>query len=273
MIATTLDTIVAQSFTDFELIIVDDGGSDNTEEIVQSYQDERLKYFWKENEERSVARNFGMKQSNGSYLLFFDSDDLMGSNHLEVLDKAISNNPGFEVFSTRFKLLINGKEENDIASTLPGGLYSYKDTISLGGSFGILICLKNEHVKRFEPGLNSAEDWLFVTENLAEKKMLLLDEFTIHVVEHENRSVNDNPLALENMQRVADLINQRIALSEEEKKELYFFLYSYKASYVLHRASKKEALVHARKAREYKKYSWWAVKFYLKYLSRLFLSR
>ena len=66
----------------FELIIVDDGSTDDTEEIVSAFKDDRIKYFKKSNAERAAARNYGVRKAQGDYITFLDSDDLLKQNHL-----------------------------------------------------------------------------------------------------------------------------------------------------------------------------------------------
>jgi glycosyltransferase involved in cell wall biosynthesis len=85
----TIDSIIKQSFEDWELVIVDDGSTDNTKELVQSYNDNRIKYIWQENQERSAARNNGISNSKGLYICFLDSDDYFLEDRLDVLYKEI----------------------------------------------------------------------------------------------------------------------------------------------------------------------------------------
>ncbi len=75
MISIAIESILAQTYTNWELIVVDDGSIDNTGEVVGRYDDKRIRYFYKENEERSVARNFGIDRAKGDYLSFLDDDD------------------------------------------------------------------------------------------------------------------------------------------------------------------------------------------------------
>lgn len=72
-----ISSFLAQEYPFFELIIVDDGSKDNTEEVVRSFTDKRIKYYFKNNGERGAARNFGAFNATGDYITFFDSDDIV----------------------------------------------------------------------------------------------------------------------------------------------------------------------------------------------------
>jgi glycosyltransferase involved in cell wall biosynthesis len=86
LIAATLRSVHTQEFIDFEVLIIDDGSKDNTAEVVQSFiADARFQYLPKPNEERGVARNYGLARARGEYVLFLDSDDRLHSNHLSTL--------------------------------------------------------------------------------------------------------------------------------------------------------------------------------------------
>jgi glycosyltransferase involved in cell wall biosynthesis len=80
-----------QSFQDWELIIVDDGSTDNTREIVTNINDSRIKYHYQENSERSAARNKGIDNASGTWICFLDSDDEYQPNHLRELAKFIED--------------------------------------------------------------------------------------------------------------------------------------------------------------------------------------
>lgn len=104
-----IDSIINQSFGDWELIIVDDGSTDNTKSVVDSYTDTRIKYGWQENQERSAARNHGIKLANGEWICFQDSDDEYLPDHLEVLYNGICRFPEYKVLRTGMYIYINGK--------------------------------------------------------------------------------------------------------------------------------------------------------------------
>jgi glycosyltransferase involved in cell wall biosynthesis len=94
LIGETLDSVLAQTYTNWECIIVDDGSSDNTDEFVSKYvkKDSRFKYYHRPEEHLpggNGARNYGFKMSQGEYIQWFDSDDLMEAEKLELKVKAM----------------------------------------------------------------------------------------------------------------------------------------------------------------------------------------
>jgi glycosyltransferase involved in cell wall biosynthesis len=81
LLPATLRSLQAQRNSDYEIIIVDDGSTDNTEVIVQPFLNSTTRYIRKDNAERAAARNFGARLAKGRYINFFDSDDLALPNH------------------------------------------------------------------------------------------------------------------------------------------------------------------------------------------------
>lgn len=95
LIKGTIDSVLSQSYKDYELIIVDDGSTDNTADIVKSYGGQ-IKYYFQENGGAESARNLGAEKCSGSYFLFLDSDDILFPSALDVYSKVISyNHPSF----------------------------------------------------------------------------------------------------------------------------------------------------------------------------------
>lgn len=80
----TLQSVLEQRFQDFELIVVDDGSSDDTRQTVAPYES-RIRYFYQENKGPSAARNFGVRQARAPWIAIQDSDDLCAPNYLESL--------------------------------------------------------------------------------------------------------------------------------------------------------------------------------------------
>ena len=88
----TIESVLKQSFQDFELIVVDDGSTDDTEAALKSYGD-RLRYFRQENRGPSAARNFGVTQARAAWISIQDSDDICAPDHLEILYRCAERNP------------------------------------------------------------------------------------------------------------------------------------------------------------------------------------
>ena len=88
------ESLLHESSRDFELILVEDGSTDPCEDIAQEYKDKGLdvKYFYKANEGRSIARNHGLEHASGDYFVFFDSDCVIPPHYIETLRKALSDN-------------------------------------------------------------------------------------------------------------------------------------------------------------------------------------
>lgn len=79
----TILSVLNQTMQDFEIVIVDDGGTDHTKQVVDDFNDSRIKYFWQENQGISAARNLAAEKSTGFYTAVIDDDDLMHPNRLQ----------------------------------------------------------------------------------------------------------------------------------------------------------------------------------------------
>lgn len=89
-----IQSILEQTYRDFELLIIDDGSVDNTAAICVQYAqiDARIRYLFQENAGVSAARNYGLRESRGQYIAFVDSDDWIDIHYLEVLYETIYDN-------------------------------------------------------------------------------------------------------------------------------------------------------------------------------------
>lgn len=104
-----LESVLKQSFTDYELIVVDDGSTDNTKEIIDQINSEKISYFYQENRGPAAARNKGIKQAKGQFICFLDSDDRFCTQKLEITHDYIKKHPGYQIFHTEETWYRNGR--------------------------------------------------------------------------------------------------------------------------------------------------------------------
>jgi len=88
-----IESIISQSYNNWEIIIVDDGSNDNSLQIASGYESENIKIFSQKNRGASAARNYGLTKSKGTFIKFFDADDIINSKMLESQIKIGRNNP------------------------------------------------------------------------------------------------------------------------------------------------------------------------------------
>jgi len=84
IVGETIDSLLRQTYADLEVIVVDDGSTDRTREVIADYRDQRVHYFHKPNGGLSSARNYGLGQARGEFIAFLDSDDLWLDWKLDV---------------------------------------------------------------------------------------------------------------------------------------------------------------------------------------------
>lgn len=110
LLSKTLESILNQTYSDFELLIIDDASSTDYESFLAEFRDERIKYFKLEkNAGPGVARNTGIKKAIGEYIAIVDSDDIYLPQKFEIQVNFLDKNPDISVLSGAFKQSNNGK--------------------------------------------------------------------------------------------------------------------------------------------------------------------
>ncbi len=225
LIKPVIDSVLNQSYPAFELLLVDDGSTDNTGEFISSqFSDNRIKYFYKSNEERAAARNFGLDKASGNYAVFLDSDDLMESNYLATLTDIIKAHPDQGMIATKYNFIFpNGDEVSSPMQSLEEGFYDFNFFLQ-GNVLGSNICLKlfDFDYKRFPPEreLASMEDWLFVLLNTSLQPIFIKDIICVHMQEHPGRSMTQNQVVIRARRNATEWVLKNMSLSNSEAKKL-----------------------------------------------------
>ena len=180
-----IESILSQTYKDFEFLILDDCPSDSRESIVKSYNDERIKYFKnKVNLGISKTRNKLIDLSSGEYLAVFDHDDISLPTRFEKEVEYLDNNPDVGVVSCNFKTLIKQKE-----SSLPNN----NEDIKLGLMGGCVILHPASMIRksvlidnnvRYEEEFSPAEDYMMWCRLIKYTKFHNINEVLFHYRDH-----------------------------------------------------------------------------------------
>ncbi len=95
MVKEAISSVLAQTEPNLEIIVVDDGSTDDTRIVVESLAEKRVSYFYKTNAGPASARNYGLSKATGEYVAFLDHDDLWPPNYLEVMLSRLEKNTEF----------------------------------------------------------------------------------------------------------------------------------------------------------------------------------
>jgi glycosyltransferase involved in cell wall biosynthesis len=238
-IESCIDSILNQTYTNFELLLLDDGSIDNTLFICKDYQqkDKRIRVFTHENKGVSYTRNRGIREANGEFIMFVDGDDFIEEHYLE---KHVSNSDGYSWVVSGLKRIVNGIEKK---STLFGKLLGTNEFLILNQINGISLFTYNslstpccklyrkdlllKHQLFFDEKLTYQEDIDF---NVAYLKLSdsikLINYYGYNYVSHQaSSSSNFHP----DLSHVEDLFVKLLPLISNEKDRLHFerfFLHS-----------------------------------------------
>jgi len=120
----TIETVFNQTFQDYEIVVVNDGSTDESAKVVESLQDNRIRLIHQENAGVSGARNHGIKEAKADYIAFLDADDLWLPKFLQTIYDMIIDFPNAGMYATKFEQVDNaGNHTPRIVRALPSDKY------------------------------------------------------------------------------------------------------------------------------------------------------
>lgn len=188
-------SVLAQDLATIEVIVVDDGGADDSGEAIQALQDGRVQYFWVPNGERGRARNFGVGKAKGDYVVFLDSDDWMSETHLSDLHRRILLAPERVVLFSYGHLVRDQEGEVVGRFSPPEEVLDHRPLLSgnpYACNFGFLR--SESSVTRFaeDRNISSAEDWLFLLVNASKMPLHVFAMTSVSMTQHDGQSMNQH---------------------------------------------------------------------------------
>ncbi len=192
LISKTIDSILLQQYPHFEIIIVDDGSTDNTANAVAPYLNEQVRYFVKNNEERAAARNFGTRQAKGDYINWFDSDDLMLPHHLETAAALIEQHQLPEVVALSFSIVtVDCKIVKTVIFPTPiCNRVLYRQNILACNPVVVRKDIALQHPFNEDRQLSASEDYELWLRLAALYPFHTSTTISSHLIQHDERSVN-----------------------------------------------------------------------------------
>lgn len=159
-----ITSVLEQSIYDLELIVIDDGSTDNTIEVVETIKDKRLYYYFQEHHGVSAARNMGIQLSSGKYIAFLDADDIWLPQKSDLQIRTLEENPGVGLVYGSYELIDSGR--NRLATREVGIITSNCLEKLICGNYvagsGSTSMVNREVFRKaglFDPHLTAGEDW------------------------------------------------------------------------------------------------------------------
>lgn len=236
----TLESVLKQTYENWECIIIDDGSNDNTGEIALKYKnkDTRFKYIHQCNEGTSPAKNKGLQHATGTLIHFLDADDLIAPKKLELNVEFLLDNPLVDLIYGNAKYFETNKPTKyyrglDLSDNIWMPCVSGKDEHILKHLmvFNIMVISaplirRNliNHTGFFNIGLRGFEDWEFWIRCALNKGYFKYDdssEVLTFIRVHPSNAQKNELMMVENEIKLRKLLNQHNALSTDLKKINY----------------------------------------------------
>lgn len=191
IIMKAVNSVNKQDYENFEIIVIDDGSTDNTRKVIENANVPKLHYFYKANGERGSARNAGISKANGKYITFLDSDDILYTNHFSTALKVIDKFHSPEVFHLAYDMVDDKGNKITKRRNLPpkvNNILLERNPLSCLGIFARKdIALSNLFNEDYT--LAGLEDWEWLLRLAIQYPVYTDNAVTSALVNHEGRSV------------------------------------------------------------------------------------
>lgn len=201
-IAEAIDSILAQSYLQWELLVINDGSTDATADIVAQYSDPRIKLIHKENGGEASARNLALDHSQGEFIAYLDADDAYLPHHLSVMVAYLKSHPERDaVYTDGIHFDQDGKRSQSLSSRRRGPFEGriFEEVVRASDVFGPPLCvmmrhkLVAEHQLRYDTRIVIGPDWDFFTRYADLANFGYIDDKTcLYRVHQTNISVQIN---------------------------------------------------------------------------------
>ncbi|HME54290.1 MAG TPA: glycosyltransferase family A protein [Candidatus Lokiarchaeia archaeon] len=247
LIPLTIKSVLNQTYSNLEILVIDDGSTDDTERIVKSIKDERIRYYKIVHKGfPAPARNRGITEAHGEYIAMLDSDDLWVPRKLELQIKPLQSNPNLVLISTNFQRYPGGtKPELKLRKNTT---ITFKKLISFNIIVNSSVLFRKNIVDKIgflDEGseLKSVEDfdyWLRILHEQDKSILIMKDILTIYRIHEKNISDISQPLApLKELKYLLHIYNKYInehqdIINNIIRKKLSFSHYNLMKFHLVH---------------------------------------
>lgn len=254
-----VDSVLSQRFTDFELIVVDDGSTDGTSQLLSTYsRDKRMRVISQSNKGRCSARNSGLHSAQGTWICFLDSDDIYFPNHLSHFKWLIDEFPRFKAFSSELTCSGEQRVYPNKKYSIGERVYEFNDFIKNNFVSLNQLCVSREVCPSFPSvDLPISEDWYFMRRLSYKVPLYKSSVVTNDVRMHDERTMEEcSPDAfVRHNQRGADLFCEEVDASQSVKSKIQAHVHILSANTLLGAGMRKEGRGYLRQAWKYFPYT------------------
>lgn len=234
----SIKSVLAQTYNDFEIIVVDDGSTDNTKDVVTSIDDRRIRYIYQKNAGACVARNLGIETARGEYIAFQDSDDLWVKTKLEKQIAVLEKEKRADIVTCRTILKQLDGSTIITSKDKPEGIIESPYN-PIGFSTQTLI-MRREVVEKvsFDPNVTRYQDLDFLLSATREGFLIYcIDECLVERVNYSD-SITNNPYRVYEMAKYFETKYSDIFIQKNSYLAKFFSSVLLESAYVLKKDQK-----------------------------------